>query len=130
MSRRPLFNEIRRAERAVELRHEALVGGKIKLETTGDDAFFSPQDVLTIKAKDFEMKAQLNLKIEASTNVAMSGSNVTLKGGGVLQIFAKIGDEGLEAVRTALHEVVTNRFGDGPIRVTNVATIGVGTADS
>ena len=59
---------------------------KIKLETTGDAAFFSPQDVLTIKAKDIEMKAQLNLKIEASTNIAMSGANVTLKGGGVLQI--------------------------------------------
>lgn len=48
----------------------------------------------------------------------------------VKAIFAKIGDMGQEALRTALHEVVTDRFGDGPIRITNVATIGVGTADS
>lgn len=59
---------------------------KITLETTGDAALFSPSDVLTIKAQDVEMTAQMNLKIEASGNIAMSGSNVTLKGGSVLQI--------------------------------------------
>lgn len=63
-----------------------IAADKITLETTGDAAFFSPNDVLTIKAKDIEMKAQTNLKIEASGNIAMSGSNVTLKGGGSLKI--------------------------------------------
>jgi SAM-dependent methyltransferase len=48
----------------------------------------------------------------------------------VKAIFARIGDDGQEALRTALHEVVTDRFGDGPIRITNVATLGVGTAAS
>jgi len=46
----------------------------------------------------------------------------------VKMLFDKVGDAGKERVRDALAGIVTDRFGTGPIRVTNSATVGCGTA--
>lgn len=43
-------------------------------------------------------------------------------------LFDQIGHAGKERVRDQLHAIVEDRFGGGPIRVTNVATVGSGRA--
>lgn len=44
----------------------------------------------------------------------------------VQMILDRIGADGAQLLKTKLAEVVTERFGDGPVRVTNVATLGCG----
>lgn len=44
------------------------------------------------------------------------------------RLFATIGEENVERVRDALYDVLTPRFGDGPISLSTTATVGVGTA--
>lgn len=39
-----------------------------------------------------------------------------------------VGEAGLEKIRDSLAEIVENKFGNGPIVITNTATVGVGTA--
>ncbi len=46
----------------------------------------------------------------------------------VRALFDRVGEEGVGRVRTALKSAVSERFGEGPIRLTNVATLGTGTA--
>ena len=43
-------------------------------------------------------------------------------------LFEKIGPSGQQRLRDALAEIVEDRFGDGPVSLTNVATVGSGTA--
>lgn len=46
----------------------------------------------------------------------------------VQALFDRIGSSGQERLREHLHDIVRERFGDGPITTTNVATLGSGTA--
>lgn len=46
----------------------------------------------------------------------------------VQALFDQVGAEGRERIRDELREIVMQRFGSGPIRVRNVATLGSGTA--
>lgn len=46
----------------------------------------------------------------------------------VQALFDRIGLSGKERLRDELHETIEDRFGMGPIRMTNVATIGSGSA--
>lgn len=46
----------------------------------------------------------------------------------VQMLFDRVGPEGKERVRDALATVIEDRFGNGPIRITNVATVGCGAA--
>lgn len=43
-------------------------------------------------------------------------------------LFDKVGEEGRGHVREALRELVAERYGDGPIRLSNTATVGSGVA--
>ncbi len=43
-------------------------------------------------------------------------------------LFDRIGPDGVTRLRDTLAEIVEQRFGGGPIRLTNVATIGSGVA--
>jgi len=45
----------------------------------------------------------------------------------VQALFDQVGTAGTERIRDHLREIVDHRFGSGPIRVTNVATLGSGT---
>jgi hypothetical protein len=47
----------------------------------------------------------------------------------VQMIFDRLGSESRTKVRDALAGVIEERFGSGPIRVTNVATLGSGSVD-
>lgn len=46
----------------------------------------------------------------------------------VQSLFERVGPSGKERIREHLHEIVEERFGGGPIRTTNVATLGSGSA--
>lgn len=46
----------------------------------------------------------------------------------VQALFDRVGPEGRDRLRDRLREIVAERFGAGPIKVTNVATIGAGSA--
>lgn len=43
-------------------------------------------------------------------------------------LFDRIGSSGKDRLRDQLHEMIEERFGSGPIRITNVATLGSGSA--
>ena len=44
----------------------------------------------------------------------------------VKALFDKVGEAGKEKVKTALADIVKERFGNGPITLSNAATVGVG----
>lgn len=46
----------------------------------------------------------------------------------VQMLFDKVGAEGVPRIRDALRRIVAERFGDGPITMTNQATVGTGAA--
>lgn len=46
----------------------------------------------------------------------------------VQALFDRIGEPGQRQLRDTLSEIVAERFGDGPIQMTNVATVAVGSA--
>jgi len=46
----------------------------------------------------------------------------------VQMLFDRIGSSGKERVRDHLNEIINKRFGEGPIKMTNVATVGSGSA--
>lgn len=43
-------------------------------------------------------------------------------------MFDQIGEQGVDKLRSALDTIISNQFGDGPITLTNTATIGTGVA--
>ncbi len=43
-------------------------------------------------------------------------------------LFSHIGESNVEAVKSALFDILAERFGDGPVHLQAEATIGVGTA--
>lgn len=45
----------------------------------------------------------------------------------VQMLFDRVGADGEERVREALATIVEERFGSGPVRITNAATLGSGT---
>lgn len=53
---------------------------------------------------------------------------VTVGAPPVQVLFERIGPEGKERLRDSLRSIVADRFGDGPVKLTNVATIGSGVA--
>jgi phage baseplate assembly protein V len=61
-------------------------GSKIVVETSGDAEFAAHSDSLAVKAQTVEMTASMNVTLDASQDISMSGTKVTLSGGSSLQL--------------------------------------------
>lgn len=96
-------------------------------------AIFSLADTESFKA-EMEAAGFTDVRVEIVTKVLELGGHEDLwkmaeSGAPPMRVlFDKVGEEGKMKVKQALQEIVKERFGDGPVRISNSATVGIGTA--
>lgn len=99
----------------------------------GPPPIFSLADPAVFKA-EMEAAGFRDVRIDlVSRDFEAEGSGqlwemLTMGAPPVRALFDRIGQAAVAKVRTAMHEIMAERFGDGPIRLHNVATIGTGLA--